>query len=494
MSAERHGTPVAPLAPLTSRPALAALVVVVFGLTLELVPQAARWRLFNRPVAEPTLEAAMLNPAEQHQGESELAAETRTRHELAQPETAELPQQTGPIAHKEAEDFNVPRVDAERPPLSIDDPEGSLKGFFRALRQTAAKRDGALTRITYFGDSLIASDYVTGTLRRLLQAQFGDGGHGFVLMADAWPSYFHNDVFRFASKGFKVRRIVGPYASDGLYGLGGVSFVAPPGVRARFGTAEQGEHGRRVSRFRLLFLAQPHGGELELNLDGKFFATVSTQAETVSSGHFDVETTDGEHMLEVRTATGTTRTFGVVMEREPPGVVLDAIGIQGARIRFLDKQDDEHWKEQLQLRRPNLLVYQFGANESGDGFAVSMEEYDRTMQAIIRQGQRALPDSGCLILAAMDRARKQGEGLITVPIIPHIVKQQEATAKELGCAFWNTYEAMGGRGSMAKWVRRGLGQADLTHPSGYGAQVLGNWVYQALMERYDADAKASGQD
>jgi hypothetical protein len=86
----------------------------------------------------------------------------------------------------------------------------------------------------------------------------------------------------------------------------------------------------------------------------------------------------------------------------------------------------------------------------------------------------------------MDRARKDGDGLITVPIIPHIVRQQEATAKEVGCAFFNTYEAMGGRGSMAKWVRRGLGQADLTHPSGYGAQVLGNWIYRALVQGFNA--------
>src|SRR5690606_10564286 len=69
--------------------------------------------------------------------------------------------------------------------------------------------------------------------------------------------------------------------------------------------------------------------------------------------------------------------------------------------------------------------------------------------------------------------------------IPHIVREQEAVAREVGCAFWNTYEAMGGRGSMAVWVRRGLGQADMTHPSGWGAQVLGNWLYAALMSEYN---------
>ncbi len=474
-----------PRRPLTSRPLLAALTLLGFALLLEVVPGTERYRLFDRHSDEPIADAALLDPTQQHVGSSELSTETHTRHELAQPETAELPQTRGPIAARREEDFEVPRVDAEEPPLPIVDPAGSLSHFYRALKNTAAKREGAITRITYFGDSLVASDYVTGTLRRLLQKQFGDAGHGFVLMADAWPSYFHNDVFRFASKGFKVSRIVGPYASDGLYGLGGVSFEAPPGVRARFGTAEDGDFGRQVSLFRLLYLQRPHGGSLRLNLDGKPHAEVETAGAETRGASFDVEVPDGEHLLEVVTGPGMTRTFGVIMERKVPGVVLDAIGIQGARIRFLDKQDDVHWAEQLKQRNSDLLVYEFGANESGDGFAYSMEDYDRTMRAVLAQGQRALPRAGCLVLAAMDRARKENDVLVTLPIIPHIVRQQEATAKAMGCAFFNTYEAMGGRGSMAKWVRRGLGQADLTHPSGYGAQVLGNWIYQALMQRYN---------
>jgi hypothetical protein len=44
---------------------------------------------------------------------------------------------------------------------------------------------------------------------------------------------------------------------------------------------------------------------------------------------------------------------------------------------------------------------------------------------------------------------------------------------------------MGGRGSMARWVRRGLGQADLTHPSGAGAEVIGKWLYRALLEGFE---------
>jgi lysophospholipase L1-like esterase len=467
---------------LMSRPARAACVPLMLGALVSLVPGWADFR-FLRTGAAPAGEAGLLNVAEQREGASEVP-ETTYRPELQQDSVVAPPRAGGPIA-KTRNDAELPRDTAEAPPVLIADPTRSLDPFYARLTETALKKAGAITRILFHGDSMVASDYVTGTVRRKLQAQFGDSGHGFVTMADPWPSYFHNDIFRLTTRGFQVSRIVGPYATDGLYGLGGVSFKAARGVYARFGTVEKGDFGRRASVFQLYYLKQPGGGELEVNVDAEPHSVLSTQHDTFSSGVHTVEVPDGHHLFEVVTKSGLTRTFGVVLERQTPGVVLDAIGIQGARLRFLDKQDDAHWAEQLRLRDPNLIVYQFGANESGDGFAYSMEDYHVTMAAVLNQAKRAVPNAGCLVMAAMDRARKVDDTLITVPIIPHIVKEQEAVAKEVGCAFWSTYDAMGGRGSMAQWVRRGIAQADLTHPTGYGAQILGNWVYGALMQGYD---------
>lgn len=59
-----------------------------------------------------------------------------------------------------------------------------------------------------------------------------------------------------------------------------------------------------------------------------------------------------------------------------------------------------------------------------------------------------------------------------MPVIPALVKEQKTAAAEVGCALFDIYGAMGGAGSMPSWVPRGLGQADLTHPSGVGSDVL----------------------
>jgi hypothetical protein len=450
----------------------AVLLVVAFATLLEAMPGLSRWRLFGRRPARAAAPAPAAPSASV--GESRLGLETTA--------PAAAPGASEP-SNSEAHEA---RALEQAPPVPLLDPTGqALSGFYRALALTEQKRPGAVTRIAHFGDSIVVSDFVSSTLRRKLQAKFGDAGHGFVLMANAWPAYFHNDVSRYATAGYNVSRIVGPYAADGFYGLGGVSFTAPPNVLSRVGTAESGDYGRKVSSFTLYYLEQPGGGTLTLSVDGGPATELSTAGDAVTSKTYVVRVPDGAHQLAVQTRRGTSRLFGVVLEREGPGVVLDALGVQGARIRFLDKQDDRHWAEQLRLRSPHLLVYQFGANESADGFVYSMADYYRTMLDVLQQGKRALPEASCLVIGAMDRAAKQGDEIVSLMVMPQLLENQQRAALDAGCAFFDTWHSMGGAHSMPRWVKKGLGQADLTHPTGVGAEIIGTWIYRALVQDYE---------
>ena len=482
---EPHGS--SSLRPFKSRAALAALTVLALGGVAEHV-RALEWlRIFHPLIANDAGKTARIEPSAAV-GESTITSETRTRSELAQPDSASLKAAAAELLRPtEAGEVALPKIDAAEPPLPFADPSGTaLNAFYRALGHTARKEPHAVTRVAHFGDSIVVSDLVSGTLRRKLQTEFGDAGHGFMLIANAWPAYFHNDVTRYATAGWNVSRIVGPYAADGYYGLGGVSFKAEKNTLARFGTAKSGDFGRNVSRFTLDYLEDPSGGTLQVSIDGAVNATVDTRGTNKKAAYFTVDVPDGPHEFELFTKSGVSRAFGVVLERDVPGVVLDALGVQGARIRFLDKQDDAHWAEQLAWRKPDLLIYEFGANESADGLLYPMVDYHRTMKDVLEQGKRALPGSSCLVIGAMDRATKQGDEVVSVSVIPTLVEEQRKTAAEVGCAFFDTYRAMGGARSMPTWVRRGLGQADLTHPTAIGSEVIGNWIFRALMQGYNA--------
>src|SRR5260221_4111327 len=206
------------VAPFTSRAAVAVLTVLALG-TLAEHSRALGWlRIFQpRPALEPS-QRAHAEPATSV-GEAQITSETRTRTELSQPDSRALKAAHADLgSERQAGDVALPTIDAAEPPLPLADASGrALSGFFHALTATAHKRAHAITRIAHFGDSIVVSDLVSGTLRRKLQAEFGDAGHGFMLIANAWPAYFHNDVTPYATAGWSVSRIVGPYAAHGLY-------------------------------------------------------------------------------------------------------------------------------------------------------------------------------------------------------------------------------------------------------------------------------------
>ncbi len=470
---------------LSSRPVLAAALVGGFALLAEQVPWLAPLRLLSAESANSsTATPATPAPDVTTVGEATLAEESEgsllsAMHDT--PLTARGPVEPSPKnAPTRSEDALVPD---KPPPRPLEDPSGKALAHFRAALQATLRREAnAITRIAFFGDSMVASDYISSSLRRQLQERFGDAGHGFTLIANAWPSYYHDGITRYATSGWLLSRVVGPLNSDGWYGLGGVSFRAPPHLLARVGTSTRGKLGKHVARFTVAYVEEPAGGKARIRLDGKEIAVLDTHGPEKRFRTASYPAPDGEHTLELQTFEGITRLFGFVLEREQPGVVLDALGIQGARIRFLDKQDPAHFAEQLRWRNPDLLVYQFGANESADGFAVPMAEYQESMKAVLAKHRAALPGRSCLVVGALDRAEKKGDELRSLLVIEPLVEEQRRAAAAVGCAFFDTYQAMGGRGSMARWVKRDLGQADLTHPTAVGADMIGTWLFRALLD------------
>jgi lysophospholipase L1-like esterase len=370
----------------------------------------------------------------------------------------------------------------------IDDPSGhALDAFFARLARTVDTKPGAVTRILHYGDSTIASDYVSGTVRRRLQAHFGDAGHGFILIANPWEWYFHNDIVHRSDGEWRASRLAGPTAPDGLYGLGGVSFVSYGGGVAWFGTAPNGDFGRRASRMDLYYLEQPGGGDVELGVRGQAPVRFSTRGvakvSRVRSVHFD----DGEASLAVRAiGRGPVRLFGVALERDRPGIVYDALGSHAAMAVFWQRQDRAHWKEQLALRDPSLIVLQYGTNES-ELWKLDRDEYSRSLTQLIDELRDIAGGASVLVVAPLDRAARADGKLATKRVILDLVAIQKRIALSCNVAFWNTFEAMGGEGSMARWARTrpALGGEDLTHPTPLGAEVIGTLLSDAIVEAFD---------
>lgn len=370
--------------------------------------------------------------------------------------------------------------------MPVEDSSGhALDAFFERLARTERKEEGAITRILHYGDSIIASDYLSGTARRRLQARFGDSGHGFILIANPWQWYFHNDVMHAADGDWAASRLRGPTAADGIYGLGGVSFTSYGGGVAWFGTATRGAFGRHVSRFDLYYLEQPGGGTVEMTVRGWTQERFSTRGDAKVARVHTVRTGDGEGLLTIRAVGGPVRLFGVALERDRPGVVYDALGSHGAMAVLWQRQNRAHWKQEMDLRDPALIVLEFGTNES-DLWRLDRAQYERDLGDLIEEMHDMAPHASVLLISPLDRAEVRGGRVVTRRVIVDLVTIQRRVAMAHGAAFWSAFEAMGGEGAMARWVRTRpqLAGEDLTHPTPLGAEVLGDMFSDAIIDGF----------
>jgi lysophospholipase L1-like esterase len=390
-------------------------------------------------------------------------------------------------ATQKQEDIDPQVLAKAKGSLAIEDETGhAMDAFYTHLAATLRKDEGAVTRVLHYGDSLITSDLISGTMRRRMQARFGDAGHGFILVANPWDWYFHNDVAHSASDGWAMTRITGPLNGDGLYGLGGVSFRATADASATFATATKGDYGTKASRFDVYYLEQPGGGGFSVHPKGGPSETVATAGPKKVARVHSVHVPDGAASLTIRSWGEGARLFGVAIERDVPGVVYDALGVNGARMKLLESMSARGWAEQLDLRKPALVILQYGTNETVAG--VLDPEYEKTFLKIVDEVKAGAPDASILVCAPLDRGEKRGSDIRTMPIVPKLVAAQRSVAYDEKVAFWNTFEAMGGAGAMEAWVHASpqLATWDLTHPTPDGAEKLGEMLYAAILVGYQA--------
>ena len=150
----------------------------------------------------------------------------------------------------------------------------------------------------------------------------------------------------------------------------------------------------------------------------------------------------------------------------------------------------------LEHRNPDLVVINYGTNESSFPSYVE-KQYEGELIRAIGRVRAALPDASILIMSPMDR----GERSAATPSppcapSPRSSPSSSASPNRTGCGFFNTYQAMGGNGTMARWYNRhpAMVGADLIHPSPQGARIVAQLLTGQLLigyERYMQNAPGS---
>jgi lysophospholipase L1-like esterase len=172
---------------------------------------------------------------------------------------------------------------------------------------------------------------------------------------------------------------------------------------------------------------------------------------------------------------------GVTVETDPgtrPGVVLDTLGINGARLTTPLAWDDAAWVAELSRRPPALVVVEYGTNESGD-LTINPARYVANLQKLLARVHDAAPACDCLVLAPTDRADTEER----TPLVRDALRE---AARASTCMFWDTYEVMGGKGSITAWHAETPPRAgpDGVHLHARGYRELGEKLAKEVLAGY----------
>ncbi|HEX4578177.1 MAG TPA: GDSL-type esterase/lipase family protein [Edaphobacter sp.] len=360
------------------------------------------------------------------------------------------------------------------------DNNGALDHFYAALRDLRNGQSRRTVRIVHYGDSPTTADLITGDARDLLQERFGNAGPGFILIAKPWAWYSHHGV-DISATGWKIDTAVGSMR-EANYGLGGAIFTGPVGATSTIRLSAHDSTSIEVQ-----YLEEPGGGKLDISADGTPVGEVNTAADAKKDNATTIPIPPGTKQVQLSVSGSPVQVFGVAFGRDNRGLTYDSIGLNGASTTVMSRAfKPDTFSAALEHRNPDLVVINYGTNESGYPAYVE-KQYEGELIRAIGRVRAALPDASILIMSPMDRGERSGDSIATMRAIPEIVAIQQRVAERTGCGFFNTYQAMGGSGTMASWYNRHppMVGADLIHPSPQGARIVAQLLTGQLLIGYE---------
>ncbi len=369
-------------------------------------------------------------------------------------------------------------------PARSDPTRLNLPHFFSDLSGLEKRSRKTSVRILWLGDSHTAADYLTGALRARLQSRFGAGGPGFVRVGV--KPYRHTQVHWACDGPWRVeppqpaRRA--PF-DDGIFGLGGMrAFPADAPSFASFEVSKGTAHGQLDWE---LWFSLVEGASFRVDLAGvsQIVTPASAKDTLPGSGMTRLLLTGAlSDKLQMTTVSGAPRFYGLTVEGSEPGLVLDTVGIDGARLATALAWGEASFEAAVRARAPSLVALAFGTNEAFD--ADKVEKYREQYRDLLKRLRRAMPDVDCLIVGPPDANAVSGG---SEPRVSEIDALQHSTAAELGCGYLSQLEIMGGPGSYGKWANKlpPLARGDRLHLTPKGYESVAEVLAQRLLAAYD---------
>ncbi len=411
------------------------------------------------------------------------------------------------------------------------------------------KKNNEQIRIAHFGDSSIEGDLITQEFRDSMQRRFGGNGVGFAPITSPIYAFRRTLNFRFSEGWYECvmgeenlqqlpRGYLGNYFTDwdAPEPADTTAVVDPVEEEIQTDTIVVDSLASDSTRQQTAEIQDTTSNEVEPNwvryTSSRRFAKVNIfttsrlfygspvpdslgnpqapgSVQLVTKGDTRNMALDQPNTINVAQLT-TAPTHRIQLnfnlpERQPiygvsfeskTGIIVDNLptrGNSGGGLMYLDEGVLQQFQQHLDV---DLIMLQFGLNVLN----AKMEDYswyEKEIKLVIQHLRRGFPGASILVIGPSDRAIKVDGKMQTDPSVPRITAVQRNAAEASEAAFFSIYEAMGGAGTMTKWVDTEvppLANSDYTHFNFKGSEKVGNLLLEFLLSGYEEYLREQQKD
>lgn len=329
---------------------------------------------------------------------------------------------------------------------------------------------GRPARIVFLGDSFIEADILTQHIRELLQQRYGGEGVGYMALHSDFPGFRRSVVQN--DKGWESHSVVKEPVLARM-SLPLQYYVPVTDAYTRYKGSSRYAHAECWEVSRVVYDATD-AAVLTLETDSGYHTYNVTAGEGIGMVTIHEPTTQ----LTVRCDSAQVALWGVWLDGED-GIAVDNVsmrGYSGGSIADIPQTNIEALQKTIPC---DMVVLQYGLNRMSSGITDYSGFTQELVQAVTHL-REAMPVVDILLMGIGDRCENRDGEMKTMKEVYAMRRAQRAAARESGCLFWDTCEAMKYDGGMTRFVENGWANKDYTHISHAGGRPVARAFVRAL--------------
>ena len=369
------------------------------------------------------------------------------------------------------------KTDSLQNSIQIQYPDGNTQAlhlFFKSL-QTLENQENQMYRVLHYGDSQLEGDRISSALRIKLQERFGGCGVGLLGVSNYTNTKF--SVLQENDSRWKNHFILGQKkANFGLYAycfqLDSIAEVVLKKSDKTHPAHQKVENVKILYKNKVSLVWEEEKDKLQEKSLEANLASIEILALNQAF----------EEVKVVFKGNKNTEIYGLCLDCQK-GIAVDNIPIRGSaglEFRRMNAVDLQKQTKELNVK---LVILQFGVNVTMNTKDYSF--YENKLVEEILFLKKCMPNVSFLLIGTSDRSYKTPNGYTSYPAVELLRDTQKRVAAQTGCAFWDLYEAMGGKNSMPIWVAEDLAAKDFIHFKPKGAELVGNMLSEAILQEYN---------